>query len=45
MFDIESLRELAQIAFDRPIDFIFTGVCVGYMIWLVWFIINDDEVR
>lgn len=45
MFDIETLRELTQIAFNRPIDFIFTGVCVGYLIWLVWYIKNDKGVR
>tara|TARA_R100000700_G_C3043291_1_gene66207 strand:+ start:96 stop:233 length:138 start_codon:yes stop_codon:yes gene_type:complete len=45
MFDIEIINTLSELVFERPVDFILTGLCVGYMIWFIWFAVNDDEVR
>jgi len=41
MLDIDIINALSEIGFDRPIDYIFTGVAFCYIAWLAWFIKND----
>jgi hypothetical protein len=45
MFDIEIINTLSELVFERPVDFIFTGFALIYVGWLIWFAVNDDEVR
>ena len=44
MFDIDAINTLSELVFERPIDFIFAGICISYIIWLAWYIKNDKEV-